>query len=90
MPRLAQIRDLVAAETRGGAEATSGAGVTVSVGVAGWPGDGGEARELLLATRSRLADARKGSGVAGPPILEAPAEADDERGRYETPPRERS
>ncbi len=90
MPRLAQIRDLVAAESLGGAEATSGAGVSVSVGVAGWPADGAEARELLLATRSRLAEARKGSGVAGPPILEASAEADDERGSYETPSRERS
>jgi len=77
MPRLDQLRALVAAESRGGAEASSGAGVTVSVGVAGWPADGSEARELLIATRSRLAEARQGSGIAGPPILDPPAEIGD-------------
>jgi diguanylate cyclase (GGDEF)-like protein len=73
LPRFDQLRLLVASESRGGTDPEAHAGVTVSIGVAGWPADGAEPRELLAMVRSRLAEARTAGGdrVAGPPVLGA-------------------
>jgi diguanylate cyclase (GGDEF)-like protein len=68
--RLEEVRGLVAAESRGGA--AEDAGVTVSVGVVGWPVDGTEARGLLTAARGRLSESRRTGRVAGPPVLDPP------------------
>jgi diguanylate cyclase (GGDEF)-like protein len=75
LSRFDQLRLLVASDSRGGTEPDAQAGVTVSIAVAGWPGDGSEPRELLAIARSRLAEARAAGGdrVVGPPSLESPA-----------------
>jgi GGDEF domain-containing protein len=56
--RLEQLRRAVGLESSGGAGPDSGAGVTVSVGVAAWPDDAADAIVLMTVAEQRLHEAR--------------------------------
>jgi diguanylate cyclase (GGDEF)-like protein len=70
LPRLEALRVRVAADT-----AVDGDGVTISVGVAGWPGDCGDLGSVLAEADRRLYEAKRGGRdrVVGPPAHELAA-----------------
>lgn len=68
LARLEALRREIALASRGGADTSATAGVSVSAGVAGWPDDGDEMAGLTAAAEQRLGQARDAGGdrLVGP------------------------
>lgn len=68
LPRLDALRCSIALASRGGAEGSAAAAVSVSLGVAGWPDEDRESAGLLALAEQRLRAAREAGGdrLVGP------------------------